>query len=184
MMQVAAFLPPERFCFDPPDPPYKGEWDWDRQTYSGGLTPFETEVSYSCGQGRRFVRREKNGAESFYLEKKFKCEWDGSWSPKDQVHTRKRTKRLLSFDAILVYSAKYIEKTLEKTKRRDFFHFLPHRWMNAFGLDASTRRSPGVSRSSLTGTVSEYTGSGIRPLTRARARDSSSRRTAPWKASH
>ena len=109
MMQVAAFLPPERFCFDPPDPPYKGEWDWDRQTYSGGLTPFETEVAYSCGQGRRFVRRGKNGAESFYSEKKFKCEWDGSWSPKDQVHTRKRTKRLFSFDAILVYSAKYIE---------------------------------------------------------------------------
>ena len=109
MMQVAAFLPPERFCFDPPDPPYKGEWDWDRQTYSGGLTPFETEVSYSCGRGRRFVRREKNGAESFYSEKKFKCDWDGSWSPKDQVHTRKRTRRLFSFDAILVYSAKYIE---------------------------------------------------------------------------
>ena len=118
MMQVAAFLPPERFCFDPPDPPYKGEWDWDRQTYSGGLTPFETEVAYSCGQGRRFVRRGKNGAESFYSEKKFKCEWDGSWSPKDQVHAYVRASErggslvstFFGLNGFLIYGATYLHK--------------------------------------------------------------------------
>ena len=79
-------LPSERFCFDPPDPPYKGESDWDGGSYSGGKTPFETEVVYSCGTGRRFVRQEANGTESSYSEKKFRCEWDGSWSPKDEVN--------------------------------------------------------------------------------------------------
>ena len=76
-----AFLPSERFCFDPPDPPYKGVSDWDRESLSGGKTPYETEVVYSCGHGRRFV----NGTDSSYSEKKFRCEWDGSWSPNDGV---------------------------------------------------------------------------------------------------
>ena len=79
------FLRTERFCFDPPDPPYKGASDWDMQSYSGGQTPFETEVVYSCGQGRRFVGQGANGTESLYSEKKFRCEWDGSWSPKEEV---------------------------------------------------------------------------------------------------
>ena len=60
--------------------------DWDRGSYSGGKTPYETEVAYSCGHGRRFVRQEANGAESSYSEKRLRCEWDGSWSPKEEVN--------------------------------------------------------------------------------------------------
>ena len=79
---VFYFFSSERFCSDPPDPPFRGVSDWDREQYSGGRTPHETEVTYSCGLGMRFTRR---GSKELYSEKKFRCQWDGSWSPKDEV---------------------------------------------------------------------------------------------------
>ena len=72
----------ERFCSDPPDPPYRGVSDWDGGQYSDGRTPHKTEVTYSCGLGMRFTRR---GSKELYSEKKFRCQWDGSWSPADEV---------------------------------------------------------------------------------------------------
>ena len=74
----------ERFCFDPPQPPWGGESDWDDGSYSGGQTPFETEVTYSCGFGKHFIKYTENGT-VHYDKKTIKCHWNTTWMPEELV---------------------------------------------------------------------------------------------------
>ena len=75
------FHPTKRYCYDPPHPPWGGTSDWDRDTYSGGLTPHGTKVTYSCGLGKRFVRYTENGKGPYYHNKTLTCQWNTTWAP-------------------------------------------------------------------------------------------------------
>ena len=74
----------ERFCFDPPTPPYNGgEYNWNT-AFVGGLTPYNTLVTYTCGLGRRLANYTDNDI-IFYDSIDLRCEWDRTWSPNGPV---------------------------------------------------------------------------------------------------
>ena len=75
----------EKYCFDPPEPAWGGGYDWDNVTYFGGFTPYETEVTYSCDHGRRFVRYHDNGTSFAYDNKTIVCHWNATWMPEGLV---------------------------------------------------------------------------------------------------
>ena len=78
--------PSERFCFDPPPPPYNGGVsDWNEKAYNGSRTPFGTVVTYGCGLGRRFAKYLDDGSRILYDAKSFRCEWSRAWTPAEAV---------------------------------------------------------------------------------------------------
>ena len=74
------FHPTERFCFDPPDPPYNGgQYDWNN-VYEGSKTPYSTMVTYTCGLGRKLIKYTNNG--TIQMDKQeLTCQWDQTWYP-------------------------------------------------------------------------------------------------------
>ena len=75
------YHPSERFCFDPPEPPYNGGIsDWNEAMYNGSRTPYGTKVTYSCGLGRKLLEYTDNGTRLFDSIE-YNCEWDRTWEP-------------------------------------------------------------------------------------------------------
>ena len=73
----------ERFCDDPPPPPTDAESDWDEAAFNVTGTPFQTEVRYSCLQGRQFRNQTEQG--NLYDAHVKKCLWSREWEPNEQV---------------------------------------------------------------------------------------------------
>ena len=57
---------------------HAGTWDWDSEALSG-ITPYAFEVSYTCGQARRF--QHVTSDQSVYETHVKTCLWDQSWTP-------------------------------------------------------------------------------------------------------
>ena len=75
------YNPSERYCFDPPAPPYNGgKSDWNAALYNGSRTPYGTKVTYSCGLGRKLLEYTDNGTRLFDSIE-YNCEWDRTWEP-------------------------------------------------------------------------------------------------------
>ena len=74
------YSPSERFCFDPPPPPFNGgKYDWNTG-YKGARTPYNTYVNYTCGPGRKLVKYTPNDT-IVYDSIKLHCEWNRTWTP-------------------------------------------------------------------------------------------------------
>ena len=74
----------ERFCFDPPTPPFNGgQYDWNT-AFIGGFTPYNTFVTYTCGLGRQLVKYTPNDT-IFYDSIDLHCEWNRTWTPTGPV---------------------------------------------------------------------------------------------------
>ena len=75
------YAPSERYCFDPPTPPYNGgKSDWNEASYKDSKTPYDTVVTYSCGLGRQLLEYTANDTK-LHNSTQYKCEWDRTWSP-------------------------------------------------------------------------------------------------------
>ena len=70
------YHPSERFCFDPPEPPYNGGIrDWNEAMYNGSRTPYGAKVTYSCGLGRQLLQYTYDD-EILYNSTQYECQWD------------------------------------------------------------------------------------------------------------
>ena len=78
------YSPSERFCFDPPPPPFNGgKFDWNT-AHTGGFTPYNTFVTYTCGLGRKLVKYTPNDT-IVYDSIDLHCEWNRTWTPAGPV---------------------------------------------------------------------------------------------------
>ncbi len=74
--------PSERTCSDPPSPAFNGGlYDWQSGLYSGGRTPYATEVTYSCGAGRKIFTYDENDNITTSDSQKLACQWTRIWEP-------------------------------------------------------------------------------------------------------
>ncbi len=71
----------EHQCPDPDPPTDGGSYNWYNPSESNKTAHFGMEVTYKCGEGKKFQR--KDG--SLYLEKTLRCEWNQTWSPYNEV---------------------------------------------------------------------------------------------------
>ncbi len=69
-------------CSDPPEPAYNGGLrDWNSGLFAGGRTPYATEVTYTCGLGRRIFHYDADSKLTIMDEEKLKCQWSRTWEP-------------------------------------------------------------------------------------------------------
>ena len=89
------YSPSERFCFDPPPAPFNGgKSDWDAISYTGGKTPYNTYVNYSCGLGRKLVKYTPNDT-IVYDSIELHCEWNRTWTPVGPVSVEWQIKEIM-----------------------------------------------------------------------------------------
>ena len=69
----------ERYCVDPPAPRAGGLYDWNSTLTT--VTPYLTDVTYTCDIARRF----ENGTGFQYDTKVYECQWNQSWTPDTSV---------------------------------------------------------------------------------------------------
>lgn len=78
----------EKFCHDPPQPPTNGGiYDWNKDSFANGTSPFGLEVRYSCDIARQLENQTlvQSGQDPLYDEAVLKCAWNGKWSPSERV---------------------------------------------------------------------------------------------------